>query len=299
MTVSPFSTIVKNVFIQRPDILLAIKYFGFKNICYRFGGLENPLLFSKYWYAKYAAILFDKYFFSCFNNVTTILASGDEDAISQMILRSRGNITREMVSKFPTRISSHIFRPINKSEARKKLNISNSALVISTTGRLSCLKGWKFMIDSFAEFEKNYLDSQFYFIGEGEDYNRIKDYITWKGLDRKIILSGKRTPQEISLYLNASDLYIMGSYKEGWCTTLVEALACGVPICTVNFSSAKEIVNQDVSGYVIDVHDIPLFVKAMEMSLKLNREILPILSEVKKYAISELKNDLLKNWVLI
>ncbi|HEV2833002.1 MAG TPA: hypothetical protein VGW31_13560, partial [Hanamia sp.] len=75
---------IQNVFIQRTDILQAVKNFGFKNICYRFAGLENPLKFSKYWYAKFAAKFFDKEFFSSFKNVQLILASGDRNSIEQM-----------------------------------------------------------------------------------------------------------------------------------------------------------------------------------------------------------------------
>ena len=145
---------IQNVFIQRPDILQAVKNFGFKNICYRFGGLENPLEFSKYWYAQFAAKFFDKKFFSSFSNVQLILASGDKDSIKQMTARSNGHLNSESVFTFPTRINTQIFRPINKLNARKILNIPESEFLISTTGRLSSIKGWMFMIDCYIEFEK-------------------------------------------------------------------------------------------------------------------------------------------------
>ena len=290
---------VKNVFIQRPDILQATKGFKFKNICYRFGGLENPLKLSKYWYAKYAAAFFEKHFFSCFDNVKAILAAGDENAIKQMVLSSRNNINTDLVLKFPTRIDEQIFKPLDRTISRKYLNISDPVIVILTTGRLSFLKGWMFMIDSYVEFEKRNPNSLFYLIGEGEDYAKIVGYISSKNLQSKIILTGKKSSEEIALFLNASDLYIMGSYKEGWSTTLVEALACGVPICTTNFSSAKEIVTHGLTGYVIEDHDVSIFCKTMEESIKLNRENLPISSQIKGYAVSNLKADLLRSWKLI
>jgi glycosyltransferase involved in cell wall biosynthesis len=290
---------IQNVFIQRPDILQAVKNFGFKNICYRFGGLENPLEFSKYWYAQFAAKFFDKKFFSSFSNVQLILASGDKDSIKQMTARSNGHLNSESVFTFPTRINTQIFRPINKLNARKILNIPESEFLISTTGRLSSIKGWMFMIDCYIEFEKKKPHSSFYFIGEGEDYNEINDYIFSKGLQSKIKLMGKKDHEEVALFLNASDLYIMGSYKEGWCTTLVEALACGIPICTTNFSSAKEIVTEGITGYIVEGHNIESFRNKMEESLKLTTDRLPIASEIKRYAVSELKSDLLQFWKLI
>lgn len=290
---------IQNVFIQRPDILLAVKSFEFKNICYRFGGLENPLEFSKYRYAKFAAKFFEKKFFSSFGGVRLILASGDRNSIKQMTIRSKGHIKCESIHIFPTRIDDQIFMPFDKLKARKILNIRESDLIVSTTGRLSALKGWRFMIDCFFEFEKRNPNSLFYFIGEGEDFSKISQYISNKSLELKIKLMGKKNPKEIALFLNASDLYIMGSHNEGWSTTLVEALACGVPICTTNFSSAKEIISDGITGYVVEERNIEIFSNKMEDSLKLNRTQLPISSQIKRYAVSELRTDLLILWNLI
>ncbi len=287
-----------NVFIQRPEILVAVKDFKFKNICYRFAGIENPLKLSKYWYARYFANYFDKITFSSFKDVNLVLASSDDVAINEMIIRSNGSIDSKSVFKFPTRINTDIFKPLDKSIARKILDIKDSLMIISTTGRLSAGKGWKFMIDCFAEFIKTYPNSFFYFIGDGEDFEKIKNYILSKGLDTKIKLTGRKTSDEISLYLNASDLYIMGSSKEGWSTTLVEACACGVPICTTNFSSAKEIVTEGVNGYVIEKNDVCCFSNKMRDALILGQKNISI-PESKKYAMSELKTDLLNLWKLL
>ncbi|HEY5463293.1 MAG TPA: glycosyltransferase [Hanamia sp.] len=290
---------IHNVFIQRHDILLATKGFGFKNVCYCFSGLENPLEFSKYWYAKYIAAFFDKKFFLSFKSVRLILAAGDENSIKQMTLKSGGYLNSESVYMFPTRFNDQVFMPLNKSDVRKKLNISESDLIISTTGRLSSIKGWRFMIDCYIEFEKKNPNSLFYFIGEGEDYGKINDYISSRGLQSKIKLTGKKNPGEVALFLNASDLYIMGSHKEGWSTTLVEALACGVPICTTDFSSAKEIVSNGITGYVVENRNIEVFSNKMEDSLKLNRAGLPISTQIKRYSVSELRADLLNLWSLM
>ena len=58
-----------NVFVQRPEVLPAIKDFGYNNICYRFPGLENPLKTSKYRFARYFSTPFDKLFFSSLGNI--------------------------------------------------------------------------------------------------------------------------------------------------------------------------------------------------------------------------------------
>ncbi|HBE42069.1 MAG TPA: hypothetical protein DDW27_12845, partial [Bacteroidales bacterium] len=134
----------KNVFIQRQEILPAIKNFGFRNICYRFPGLENPLQISKYRFGRYLAKAFEKMFFNSIGNVNIILASGDEAAINDMINRSGGKVNRGSVIKFPTRINTDIYKPGNKEDARRILKIPAGETVVVTTGRLTALKGWRF-----------------------------------------------------------------------------------------------------------------------------------------------------------
>jgi glycosyltransferase involved in cell wall biosynthesis len=288
-----------NIFIQRSDILIAVKNFDFKNICYRFAGVENPLKISKYWYGHFLSKIYDKIFFNSFRKVSTILASSDQDNINKMISRSYGKVPADKVFKFPTRIDTSIFKPIDKIQARNLLQLPNLSTIIVTTGRLAWFKGWKFMIDCFEQFQTQTKECFFYFIGEGEDLEKISEYISQKKLENKIKLLGKKDRNEISLFLNASDLFIMASYKEGWSTTLVEALSCGVPICCTNFSSANDIITEGVSGYVAQKHDIKSFTEQMQKAILLNRNKLPEQNEIRKYAITDLKTDLLKHWKLI
>ena len=153
------------------------------------------------------------------------------------------------------------------------------------------------MIDSFVLFEKEVPDSLLYFIGEGEDFKKMQDNISLNNLTEKVILAGKKKSQEIALFLNSSDLFIMASYKEGWSTSLSEAVACGVPACVTNFSSAKEIIQEGKNGFVFDEHNEDIFVQGMFKALKISR---PIHNDnVKTYSTDRLKEDLLKQWELV
>lgn len=285
---------VHNVFVQRPEIIIAIKDFKFTNICYRFPGTENALKTSKYRAGKYLASCFDKLFFPALKDVDLILASADENAILSMVNRSKGLILRDNIVKFPTRIDTGIYRPIERDIARGKIGIPFGKKVLITVGRLSWLKGWKLMLDSFLIFEKKHPGSIFYFIGNGEDINKIKDYIDVHNLNGKVFILGMKSPEEISLLLNASDLFMMGSYVEGWSTSLVEAVACGIPVCVTSFSSASEIVKDGINGFIAKSWDSKEF--AHLCSEALNLEIKEI--DVNKYSLAGLKAELLKYWII-
>jgi len=288
---------IQNVFVQRHEIIPAIYNFGFQNICYRFPGLGNPLKISKYSFGKYLATSFDRIFFRCLRSAKLILASGDEGAISEMVQRSSGALSGIPIIQFPTRIDTGIFKVCDKLFVRQQLDVCEHSTILVTVGRLALSKGWKLMIDSFVLINRKIPDSYLFFIGEGEDRDKIIEYVSSLKLSDRVILTGKKNPDEIALYLNASDLFIMGSSKEGWSTSLAEAIACGIPSCVMNFSSAREIIREGISGYVIDERDETLFSQACFKALKLSR---PVSNDnVLLFSTDRLKSDLLNHWTLI
>ncbi len=291
-----FNIGIQNIFVQRQEILLALPGIDRMNICYCFAGLENPLSISKYQYARHLSTMFERLFFTKLRLAKSILASGDDTAINEMAGRSGGKVTPEQIKKFPTRVNTDIFRFIDKETARDFLRLPLSTTIVVNTGRLATLKGWKFMVDCFIGFKKQMPDSLLYLVGDGEDYNEIKQYISKNNLNEKIVLAGNRSLQEIALFLNAADLFIMGSYKEGWSTSLMEAVSCGVPVCTTDFSSAKDIVLNGVNGFVIDNRDQEQFVNSMLEAIQFPRPVQN--GHVTRYSVEKMKEDMLSIWKL-
>jgi glycosyltransferase involved in cell wall biosynthesis len=286
---------INNIFLQRQEMLLAINCRS-ENICFCFAGLENPLSISKYKYAQCFSAFFERVFFKRIIVIDTILASGDNNAIREMIGRSKGLLRTDQIISFPSRINTDIFKPLDRNEIRQRLGFSPGATIIVTTGRLAPLKGWKFMIDSYKLFRNEVSETLLFLIGEGEDYEAILKYISDSNLTNHIVLTGKKSQAEVALFLNAADLYIMGSYKEGWSTSLMEAIACGVPACVTDFSSASEIISEGENGFIVRERREELFVEAMMKTVKLRR---PVKNDnILRFAADRLKEDLLRHWQL-
>lgn len=292
---------IDNVFIQTPEVLFALNNCKINNLCNRIPGVENPLSISRYWYGSFFAKIFDLNFFSGLLKSNLILASADKIAIQDFVKRGRNIIPIEKVIQFPTRVNTDIFRPLDKVEERASLNLPSNEVLIVTTGRLSELKGWKFMLDCFIEFKSHCRNSTFIFLGDGEDRDKIEQYSVLNGIKSSVIITGRISHDVITKYINAADLFIMGSYIEGWATSLVEAIACAKPIVCTNFSSAKELVIDNINGYVVENRDVNKFVSAMNDCLNsINREnLINRSNEMQKYAVSSLKNSIEDIWTLL
>lgn len=88
----------------------------------------------------------------------------------------------------------------------------------------------------------------------------------------------------------------MGSYKEGWSTSLIEAIACGVPACVTDFSSAEEIIEEGQNGFVVAGHDTDRFAHYMWKALMLPRPVKN--DKIVMLSSDRLRSDLLKYWEL-
>lgn len=288
-----------NVFIQSPDTLLAIYKWKLKNICYSFAGLANPLSMSRYKWARTLDTLLEDIYIPKLKYVSIFLAAASKIEIEDYTLKVCKYEFKINISQFPTRVNTDIFYPKKKNEElRKSLSYRNESIIIVTSGRLSEVKGWRLLLDSFNLFLKDYPDSYLIFVGNGQDKSKIEAYVKYIHINNRVKLVGFQTKECLSNFLNIADLYVMGSLFEGWPTSMIEALACGIPICSTNFGSAKEIINSEKFGMIVNDRYPETFALQMKCALNIEYDEKCYLNEIKKYATNSLKDDLLKYWQL-
>ena len=93
-----------------------------------------------------------------------------------------------------------------------------------------------------------------------------------------------------------ADLFVMGSFKEGWSTSLVEAVACGTRCVVTAFSSAEEMVQNGHNGFVLNERDESLFAESMDKALLLPFENVQEASlKIRRLAVQNLKEDFMKH----
>ncbi len=281
-----------HIVIQTPEVLFAVPKKFLSKTCLIMPGVENPLRISRYKFAQKLAGIYDWFFFKKAKCASVVMAAADNTAIKGFIERSKGNILPDRVRQFPTRYDANIFKIKDRSILRSKYDIDEKTLLYVTVGRLNWFKGWKFMIDCFEKLHNPL--AKFVFVGDGEDEQKIKDYIAECRLEKQIILIGRKPLDVISDYLNMADAFIMGSYKEGWSTSLVEATACGIPCVVTEFSSASDMIEDGVNGWVIKNRDEKDFVKRMGDALSLDREpIIRKANEISSLSVQNMREQFL------
>ena len=272
---------------HKPEVMYFIPDGFMSKTCYIMPGVENPLSISRYPWARNLAGLYDKFFLMPkAAKARKLLAAADLNDRKAFVERSKGKISVDKVIEFPTRYDDSIY-------GVNRVSRDNDEKVFVTVGRLGWFKGWKLMIDALKLTREKINNAHLYFIGDGEDHDKIKNYIHEQGLDGSVVLLGKMAPKEIAVWLNKADVFVMGSMAEGWSTTLVEACACGVPCVVTDFSSAREMVADGKNGFVVSGRDEKVFSQKMVEALGLDRDkVIEYDKRFERLAVSHLRKDM-------
>jgi glycosyltransferase involved in cell wall biosynthesis len=166
----------------------------------------------------------------------------------------RIGVSPEKIMIIPNAVDTELFCP---SE-----NNGNGFNVI-WAGRLNAGKGIKYAILGFEEFLKTKPEAKLFIIGDGPYYQNVLDYVQMKNLERNIIVTGRVENSEIISYYTHSDAYLMTSMSEGFPRTLLEAMACGLPVICTDIPQLVPIVEQ--CGIVIPKKDPESVRNALEV----------------------------------
>lgn len=283
------------IMVQTPEVLFSLPKKFLSKVCLISPGVSNPLSFSRYKWARKLAGIYDRIYFNYVKRVNLILPAADNKAIGEYVLRSKGSLNSGKIVQFPTRYDADIFNVQPQAQVRKELDIPQNDLILVTTGRLNWFKGWKYMIDSFIIYHEKHPNSKLYFIGKGEDEQKIRDYTHKVNIDASVFLAGAHPLPIVAKYLNAADIFIMGSYFEGWSTALVEAIACAKPCVVTEFSSAHDLIKDGENGYVQCERDEKGFAILFEKALSLSRSTLAqYASNVRFMSVQTMREQLNK-----
>ncbi len=286
----------KKVFINSPEAALAMVEWSFEQSCYCFHGVENPLVFSRYKVGRLFGSVFERLLFKAVLKAGVVLACSDDTEVATLVERSKGVFTQGSIVPFPTRVDTSVFRPFDISEARARLGITMQEPVFVVSGRLNTYKGWRLVLDAFALFIKRKRHGRLIFVGDGEDRHLLEAQIAMMELKDRVRITGFVPPSEVVWYLNAADIYVVGSLREGWSVAMLEALACGKIIVSTDVSGAKEMVREGENGLVIRQRDPHAFALGMEKALMLPDAQKTSFSIAHKYSLDGLRADMVKVW---
>lgn len=153
----------------------------------------------------------------------------------------------------PNGVDTQIYIPVDtslKNKLRKELNIPDHARVFIFSGRLVRLKNIDRLLQSWRMCEPHRYNMYLLIIGEGSEEKHLRDSINKWNHQRTISI--RPFQKDIHLYYQASDVLVCISESEGLSNTLLEGMACGLPVIGSLVRSVQEIVTHRKEGLLVD-----------------------------------------------
>lgn len=143
----------------------------------------------------------------------------------------------------PNSIDNSLFKKLDKIECRKRLGLPLDKTIIAFVGWFVNRKGSLRVSQALDGIPEK--DVYSLFIGEGPE----------EPSNENILFKGKVIHDDIPIYLNSADAFVLPTLQEGCCNAVVEAMACGLPIISSNLPFNWDVLSKD-NSIMVDPNNI-------------------------------------------
>ncbi|SMD72728.1 Putative glycosyltransferase EpsF [Bacillus mobilis] len=142
---------------------------------------------------------------------------------------------------------------LGSDEIKSQLGIEKETPVIINVGRLAEQKNQKYLIDLIAKMDGVHL----LIVGDGELKEELQEYCNVLDCKNRVHFLGEVPPDEISNFLNASNVFVFPSVFEAMGLALVEAMSIGLPVIANDLPATREVLavkeGEKANGIIISV----------------------------------------------
>lgn len=147
----------------------------------------------------------------------------------------------------------------NREEARRQIGASPHELLIGTVSRAELSKGIREALEAIALIRAAGVDAQYVLVGEGRHLTELKELATSLGIAEHVRFAGFQA--DVVPWLSAFDLFLFPTKQEAFGISVLEAMACALPIVTTRVGGVPEVVDESCAR-LIETGDSQALAKA-------------------------------------
>lgn len=160
----------------------------------------------------------------------------------------------------PNAIDLTVFRPGNQAEARRALDLPDRAKIVLLISH-NPFKDYETMEAALSQLDIDG-DTDLTFICLGKNG---ADKVVGQG--RMLYHGFERDLERMAMYYRASDVFIHAAKDEAFGKTVVEALACGVPVVATAVGGIPEQIEHGKTGFLVPARDSSAIAAAIKCLL--------------------------------
>ncbi|MFC1614273.1 glycosyltransferase [Gemmatimonadota bacterium] len=171
----------------------------------------------------------------------------------------------------PNGIDKELFFPGDKIRERIGLGLNENDKIILYVGNLIETKGLGDLIKALEIIQTGddpLPKFKLLLVGPGTGYKKtMEQMISECGLEERVVFLGPRPHEDIPALMRAADVFCLPSWREGWPCSVVEAMACGVPVVATEVGGIPELVNDKEAGILCPAKEPAGLARALQKAL--------------------------------
>jgi glycosyltransferase involved in cell wall biosynthesis len=159
----------------------------------------------------------------------------------------------ELLEKFSGRRSAEKIRVIPNGINTEKFNgaqRNGRCRFIGMASRLNDTKDHQTLIKAFSLLVRDFPNLKLKLAGSGEMENKIRELVRQHGIEDKVELLGLLDEDQMVAFLNGLDLYVHATLAETLSTSILQAMACALPVITSDINNNRLLIDDGRTGYL-------------------------------------------------
>ncbi|WP_394218321.1 glycosyltransferase family 4 protein [Halobacillus trueperi] len=177
--------------------------------------------------------------------------------------------------RFKTRHIEHVYgvgvntdefkplSPIEKMEARKSFGYKPDDFLLFYAAEFNKNKNQKLLLQAMEVLKKDVPQARLLLAGEGCTWNECKELAKKLGVEHRVDFLGYRN--DIKEMVSMCDVVAASSLREGLPVNIMEAMACSIPVVAIDNRGHRELVKDNVNGWVLQKNEVMGFSKKLKM----------------------------------
>jgi sugar transferase (PEP-CTERM/EpsH1 system associated) len=215
-------------------------------------------------------------------------------------LRERIGIAASRITQVYNGVDTERFTPASaKPHAVLPANFAEAdSIIIGTIGRLQAVKDQATLVRAFATLAQRSDDVgrrvRLAIIGDGPMTVELRSLVETLGVSRKTWMPG--SVANVPDAMRAFDLFVLPSLQEGTSNTILEAMACGLPVVATAVGGNVELVDANRTGRLFEPRDTAMLAQllteyALNDSLRRSHSLAGRSRAVEMFALGTMINN--------
>lgn len=132
------------------------------------------------------------------------------------------------------------------------MGFNDEDIIIISVGELNSNKNHEVIIKALSKIEDKSV--KYIICGQGELKQCLEKLIAEKNIQKRVRLLGYRN--DIKELLHMADVFAFPSKREGLSVSLMEAMACGLPVVCANIRGNRDLIDSNFGGCLVNQNSV-------------------------------------------